>query len=129
MRPAIQTNQPEYNLLRSLAIVAILAAAHPVLGADDIGLEPRVQAMPQIKAAPYTKLADGGALTVEGKHAYITTDDGQTWLDPIPLFQCIGSGKEESSRGQNAESGHAVGSEPIPGGFHARTLLHRTRCP
>ena len=45
------------------------------------------------------------------------------------LFQCIGSGKEESSRGQNAESGHAVGSEPIPGGFHARTLLHRTRCP
>ena len=47
----------------------------------------------------------------------------------LHLFQCIGSGKEESSRGQNAESGHAVGSEPIPGGFHARTLLHRTRCP
>ena len=86
MRPAIKTNQPEYNLLRSLAIVAILAAAHPVLGADDIRLEPRVEAMPRIKAAPYTRLADGSALTVEDKHAYITTDNGQTWLDPIPLF-------------------------------------------
>ena len=45
------------------------------------------------------------------------------------LFQCIGSDEEESSRGHNAESDHPVVSEPIPGGFHVRTLLHRTRCP
>ena len=67
--------------------------------------------------------------------AYDVTSDGERFLianqtdEAMTLFQCIGSGKEESSRGQNAESGHAVGSEPIPGGFHARTLLHRTRCP
>ena len=48
--------------------------------------EPRVKAMPQIKAAPYAKLADGSAITVDDKFAHITPDDGQTWLEPIPLF-------------------------------------------
>jgi hypothetical protein len=57
-----------------------------LLAAEDIRLEPPVKAMPRIKAAPYTKLADGRAITVEGNFAYITPNDGETWLDPIPLF-------------------------------------------
>ena len=80
------TTQPTHIPLSALTIICLLASVFPALAADDIRLEPRVQAMPRIKAAPYTKLADGSALTVQGKHAYITTDDGQTWLDPIPLF-------------------------------------------
>ena len=73
-------------LFLSTAIAVCLAMTYSAGAADDIGLEPRVQAMPQIKASPYTKLADGSALTVEGNFAYITPDNGQTWLDPIPLF-------------------------------------------
>ena len=86
MQPTIKTNQRKHKFLSSLAPAAILAMAFPALAAADIRLEPRVQAMPQIRAAPYTKLADGSALTVVDKYAYITRDDGQTWLDPIPLF-------------------------------------------
>jgi len=59
---------------------------NPASANDGITLEARVEAMSQIKAAPYTKLADGSAITVDDKFAHITPDDGQTWLEPIPLF-------------------------------------------
>lgn len=77
-------HKPRAIFLRAAALSLVAASA--LLGADDIHLEPRVQAMPQIKAAPYTKLADGSALTVDDEYAHITTDNGQTWLEPIPLF-------------------------------------------
>ena len=76
----------DHVLLVATALTLYLALPHPVSANEDIRLEPRVQAMLQIKAAPYTKLANGSALTVEDKFAYITPDNGQTWLDPIPLF-------------------------------------------
>lgn len=72
------------RLLR-LATVGLMLTS-TLAAADDIRLARHVQGMPQIKAAPYTKLADGSALTVDDKFAHITPDDGQTWLKPIPLF-------------------------------------------
>ena len=80
------------NTCRSLVLCFVAALArsvgtlNPASANDGITLEARVEAMSQIKAAPYTKLADGSAITVDDKFAHITPDDGQTWLEPIPLF-------------------------------------------
>ena len=83
---SMKVSKHDHVLVVASALALYLAVPHPASANEDIRLEPRVQAMLQIKAAPYTKLANGSALTVEHKFAYITPDNGQTWLDPIPLF-------------------------------------------
>lgn len=82
------TNSSERKLRARFARIAVcgLIVTAVSFAADDIHLEARVQAMPQIKAAPYTKLGDGSALTVDDQFAHITPDNGETWLKPIPLF-------------------------------------------
>jgi len=83
-----QTKSLQRSLILSFVSVLVLSVTGPnrAAGNDGIALEARVQAMSRIKAAPYTRLADGSAITVEDKFAHITPDDGQTWLEPIPLF-------------------------------------------
>ena len=82
----IRRTECKRRRLVSQALALCCVFSPIVLAADDIQLEARVQAMPRIKAAPYTKLADGSALTVDDEFAHITSGDGETWLDPIPLF-------------------------------------------
>lgn len=88
MNATHQTKSLQRSLILSFVSVLVLSVTGPnrAAGNDGIALEARVQAMSRIKAAPYTRLADGSAITVEDKFAHITPDDGQTWLEPIPLF-------------------------------------------
>lgn len=72
-----------------LVIAAVLMAVSSAYTAelDGIWLESRLTARPDLKAAPYVKLADGSALTVIDTAAYMTRDKGKTWSDPIPVIK------------------------------------------
>jgi hypothetical protein len=53
---------------------------------------PKCKAMPTAKPGPFVELSDGSLLTVEGNATLVSTDDGQTWSEPRPIYKGEGPG-------------------------------------
>ena len=53
---------------------------------DNIVLDPRVTAIPDLPHGPFVRLADGGIMGVDENSAIVTHDDGKTWQSR-PIFK------------------------------------------
>jgi sialidase-1 len=83
------------DALPALAVLAISAVA---LGQEGRWIEPRCTVLPFTKTGPFVELDDGRLMMVEGNATITTSDDGQTWSEPRPIYE--GEGPGIPDRGQ-----------------------------
>lgn len=77
--------------LQSAVVVAVLGmvvagGATAPLAAEDLWLDPRVQRLPTDKLGPFTHTAGGHVLAIDEAATFLSTDGGETWSAPRPLF-------------------------------------------
>ena len=69
-----------------LSAVLVLGFAQAEAAPKKIQLHPKCQKLPTMQLGPFTRLADGSALTMSGTNALVSKDDGKTWAS-TPAFK------------------------------------------
>lgn len=76
--------------LRLLSLVFVLTTLHSAVGlqtsADELQLDERLTPLPSDLLGPFVHTSDGQILALDEKATFISTDGGQTWSEPRPLF-------------------------------------------
>ena len=64
---------------------------------QDLWTDPRCTTLSSERFGPFIKLTDGRILTIEDNATVISTDRGETWSAPRPIYDGQGPGKPSSS--------------------------------
>ena len=73
-------------MCRLLMCLAVLPAVSHAIAADGPVVDPRCEKLPSDLLGPFVKLASGEVLAIDSNATYVSSDGGETWSDPRPLF-------------------------------------------
>ena len=86
------------------SLVFLQGPVRPLLAAGELWLDERCKLLPSDLLGPFIKLDDENVLAIDSAATFVSSDGGQTWSDPRPLFgdgQKITVSAEDSRRGRH----------------------------